>query len=87
MSPPFVNGSCDPFLPQSANCVVGSYVTYSIKVDDLSDVKTGIKFASDNNIRLVIRTFSSLVELRTPLTLIQATLVTTSMARALDLAR
>jgi hypothetical protein len=87
MSPPFVNQSCDPFLPRSADCVVGTYVTYSIRVDGPSDVTAGIKFASDNNIRLIIRTLSLLQEPRTVLTRPQATLATTSMAKALDLER
>jgi len=59
MAPPFVNQSCDPFFPRSADCIVGSYVTYSVKVEGPSDVTAGIKFASDNNIRLVIRKLAS----------------------------
>jgi hypothetical protein len=87
MAPPFVNQSCDPFLPRSADCVVGTYVTYSIKVDGPSDVTAGIKFASDNNIRLVIRTLVLLRKYRIVLTRTQATLATTSMAKAPDLER
>lgn len=87
MAPPFVNQSCDPFLPRSADCVVGSYVTYSIKVDGPSDITAGIKFASDNNIRLVIRTLTLLQTTRTQLTRTQATLATTSMGKVPDLER
>jgi len=61
MAPPFVNQSCDPFLPRSADCVVGSYVDYSIKVEGPSDITAGIDFAKKNNIRLIIRMFASLV--------------------------
>lgn len=56
MAPPFVNASCDPFSPRSADCVVGTYVSYSIKVDGPADVSAGLKFANENNIRLIIRT-------------------------------
>lgn len=59
MSPPFVNATCDPFSQRSADCVVGTYVSYSIKVDRPSVVSAGIKFANDNNIRLIIRTSPS----------------------------
>lgn len=55
MAPYFVNQSCDPFLPRSADCVIGSYVQYSVNVADASDISAGIQFANDNNIRLIIR--------------------------------
>jgi hypothetical protein len=61
MAPPFVNQSCDPFLPRSAECVVGSYVDYSIKVEGPSDITAGIDFAKKNNIRLIIRTSPSTI--------------------------
>ena len=61
MAPPFVNQSCDPFLPRSADCVVGSYVDYSIRVEGPSDITAGIDFAKKNNIRLIIRTLASTI--------------------------
>lgn len=69
MAPYFVSQSCDPFLPRSAECVIGSYVSYSVKVENADDVSAGIKFANDNNIRLIIRTFVlPLRPSKTPLT-------------------
>ena len=59
MAPPFVNQSCDPFLPRSADCVVGSYVDYSLRVEGPSDITAGIDFAKKNNIRLIIRKCTS----------------------------
>ena len=55
MAPFFANQSCDPFLPRSARCILGTYVQYSINVSQTSHVIHGIKFAAQNNIRLVIR--------------------------------
>ncbi|KAL1304334.1 hypothetical protein AAFC00_000735 [Neodothiora populina] len=55
MAPFFANQSCDPFQPKSSQCVIGTYVQYSINVSTRHDVAAGIKFANDNNIRLVIR--------------------------------
>ena len=55
MAPFFANRSCDPFQPRFDQCVVGSYVQYSINVSNAHDVKSGIKFAQKHNIRLVIR--------------------------------
>jgi hypothetical protein len=50
MAPPFVNQSC-----------VGSYVDYSIRVEGPADITAGIDFAKKNNIRLIIRKFSSTI--------------------------
>lgn len=55
MAPFFANRSCDPFQPRSAQCVIGSYVQYAINVSSAADVSAGIKFATEKNIRLVIR--------------------------------
>ncbi|GAB7360903.1 hypothetical protein MBLNU230_g0889t1 [Neophaeotheca triangularis] len=55
MAPYFANRSCDPFLGPSGQCVIGTYVQYSIDVSCAEDVSAGIKFANEHNIRLVIR--------------------------------
>ncbi|KAJ6526891.1 hypothetical protein DFH09DRAFT_1045946 [Mycena vulgaris] len=55
MAPFFANQSCDPFLPESAQCIIGTYVQYAINVTTADDVSAGIQFAIKYNIRLVIR--------------------------------
>ncbi|KAK5709823.1 hypothetical protein LTR17_019437 [Elasticomyces elasticus] len=55
MAPFFANRSCDPFQPESAQCVIGTYVQYAVNVSTPDDVAAGIKFATKKNIRLVIR--------------------------------
>lgn len=55
MAPFFANRSCDPFQPESAQCVIGTYVQYTVNVTNAQDVAAGIKFANKHNIRLVIR--------------------------------
>ncbi|KAJ7053797.1 FAD binding domain protein [Mycena amicta] len=55
MAPFFANQSCDPFLPESAQCVLGTYVQYAINVSSADDVSAGIRFATKYNIRLVVR--------------------------------
>lgn len=55
MAPFFANRSCDPFTPRSADCVIGTYVQFTVNVSSAADVAAGIKFANDRNIRIVIR--------------------------------
>jgi hypothetical protein len=55
MSPYWQNGSCDPFTPISSPCTLGNYVSYSINVSGANDVKEGVRFAKQNNVRLVIK--------------------------------
>lgn len=55
MAPFFANQSCDPFTERSAQCVLGTYVQYSINVQTAYDIAAGINFANDRNIRLTIR--------------------------------
>jgi len=55
MAPFFANRSCDPFTERSAQCILGTYVQYSVNVSSAADVSAGIGFAKDRNIRLVIR--------------------------------
>jgi hypothetical protein len=47
--------SCDPYTPETTPCTLGNYVDYSINVTSAADVATGLKFAQDKNIRLVIK--------------------------------
>ena len=55
MAPFFANQSCDPFQPTSGQCVIGTYVQYSVDVQTPDQIAQTIKFATDRNIRLVIR--------------------------------
>ncbi|KAI9794888.1 MAG: hypothetical protein M1816_003017 [Peltula sp. TS41687] len=55
MAPFFANRSCDPFLPRSAQCIVGAYVSYAVDVKEPSDIAKTIWFATYHNIRLVVR--------------------------------
>ena len=55
MAPYFTNNSCNPFLPPSAPCIVGSYVSYSVNVSEPLDIARAIRFATYFNIRIVIR--------------------------------
>ncbi|KAF9876186.1 FAD binding domain-containing protein [Colletotrichum karsti] len=51
----FANQSCDPFLQPSDRCIIGTYVQYAVKAASAADYSATIKFAQENNIRLVIR--------------------------------
>jgi hypothetical protein len=47
--------SCDPYTSKTTPCTLGDYIDYSINVTSAEDVVAGLKFAQENNIRLVIR--------------------------------
>ncbi|ETS76420.1 hypothetical protein PFICI_11807 [Pestalotiopsis fici W106-1] len=51
----WANNSCDPFTAVDAQCIVGAYVSYVVNASCASDYQETIKFARDNNLRLVIR--------------------------------
>ena len=51
----FTNNSCNPFLPDSAPCTIGNYVSYSVNASDASDYQKTIAFTRQYNIRLVIK--------------------------------
>ncbi|KAI8229266.1 FAD-linked oxidoreductase ZEB1 [Colletotrichum sp. SAR 10_86] len=55
LSPWFQNQSCVPFTPRSSACELGNYASYSINVTGPSDIISGLKFAQQNNVRLVIK--------------------------------
>jgi hypothetical protein len=51
----FANSSCDPFTSPSAQCVVGSYVQYTVNATSARDYQRALEFVQEHNIRLVIR--------------------------------
>ncbi|KAF4427081.1 FAD-linked oxidoreductase sor8 [Colletotrichum fructicola] len=51
----FANSSCDPFNQPTDRCIIGTYVQYAVKATSAADYSATIKFAQENNIRLVIR--------------------------------
>ncbi|KAH8884168.1 FAD binding domain-containing protein [Thozetella sp. PMI_491] len=51
----FANQSCDPFTSTSSACELGNYVSYAVNVTSAADVAAALAFASDNNIRVVVR--------------------------------
>lgn len=55
MSLYFQNNTCTPFSPRSAKCDLGNYVSYSIDVRSVDDVRAGLEFVQRHNIRLVIK--------------------------------
>ncbi|KAL9049662.1 MAG: hypothetical protein Q9162_007104 [Coniocarpon cinnabarinum] len=55
MAPFFANRSCDPYLPRSAQCVIGAYTPYVVDVSTPQQISQTIAFATAHNIRLVIR--------------------------------
>ncbi|PQE21481.1 FAD binding domain-containing protein [Rutstroemia sp. NJR-2017a BBW] len=51
----FANMSCDPFTPRDAQCITGTYVPYAVNASGVTDYRSTLAFATENNIRLVIR--------------------------------
>ncbi|KAK4208838.1 hypothetical protein QBC37DRAFT_64496 [Rhypophila decipiens] len=51
----FQNQSCDPFTPAEKPCELGNYVSYSINVTGADDIRAGIDFSREKNVRLVIK--------------------------------
>jgi hypothetical protein len=57
----FANNSCNPYTPPSDPCVVGALVQYSVNVsaasldESIADYRATLAFASERNIRLVVR--------------------------------
>jgi FAD/FMN-containing dehydrogenase len=49
------NNSCNPFADRSSPCEIGNLVSYAVNVSTTSEVADTIKFASDHNVRLVVR--------------------------------
>ncbi|KAJ5759085.1 hypothetical protein N7520_006241 [Penicillium odoratum] len=55
MAPFFANGTCDPYHPVSKPCTLGNYVRYSVNVTSPSQISSALKFATEHNIRVIIR--------------------------------
>lgn len=55
MAPYFTNNSCNPFLPRSAPCTIGNYVSYAVNASGTADFQKTVDFAQRHNIRLTIR--------------------------------
>ncbi|KAH6974604.1 putative FAD-dependent isoamyl alcohol oxidase [Ilyonectria sp. MPI-CAGE-AT-0026] len=55
MNPYFQNLACSPFTPVSRPCELGDSAVYSVNVSGPADVQAGLKFAQQNNVRLVIK--------------------------------
>ncbi|KAL4888148.1 putative isoamyl alcohol oxidase [Aspergillus ambiguus] len=51
----FQNNTCTPFTPSSTGCSLGNYASYSIDVRSIDDVRAGLSFAQQHNIRIVIK--------------------------------
>ncbi|KAF7956665.1 hypothetical protein EAE96_003999 [Botrytis aclada] len=47
--------SCDPFTPRDAQCTIGTYVPFAVNASCVADHQATLAFATENNIRLVIR--------------------------------
>ncbi|RPA83803.1 FAD-binding domain-containing protein [Ascobolus immersus RN42] len=52
---PWSKYSCSPFTDKSEPCTMGGYAAYAIKALCYTDIQAGVKFARDNNLRLVVR--------------------------------
>ncbi|KAK1995543.1 FAD binding domain-containing protein [Colletotrichum falcatum] len=51
----FANQSCDPFTDRAIPCTLGNYVSYAVDVQSAEHVSSALKFAKDNNLRVVVR--------------------------------
>ncbi|KAJ6467778.1 hypothetical protein C8R45DRAFT_473818 [Mycena sanguinolenta] len=54
-APIFANASCDPFTAENSPCKFGNYVRYAVNASEASDISATLHFASQKNIRLVVR--------------------------------
>ncbi|APA08512.1 hypothetical protein SS1G_02212 [Sclerotinia sclerotiorum 1980 UF-70] len=55
MSPYWLNNSCSPFTSVNASCTLGNMASYAINVSSADDIIAGLKFATQNNIRVTIK--------------------------------
>ncbi|KAJ5358569.1 FAD binding domain protein [Penicillium cataractarum] len=55
MAPFFTNGTCDPYHPVSKPCTLGNFVRYAVNVSESSHVAKTLQFATEHNIRFIIR--------------------------------
>ncbi|KAL9122682.1 MAG: hypothetical protein Q9187_000768 [Circinaria calcarea] len=55
MNPYWLNDTCSPYTARDAPCTLGNIVSFAINVTSAEDVAAGVKFAQEQNIRLVIK--------------------------------
>jgi FAD binding domain-containing protein/berberine-like enzyme len=55
MAPFFANQSCDPFQPRERPCLLGNHVVYAVDARSPEDISAAIAFATEHDIRFVIR--------------------------------
>lgn len=55
MAYPFSDNSCNPWLQPNTTCTLGGHVAYSVNATGVEDLQKTVRFATQNNIRLVIR--------------------------------
>ncbi|KAI1271764.1 FAD-binding domain-containing protein [Xylaria sp. FL0933] len=55
MSPYWLNDSCSPFPASGFGCTLGNLAAYALEIDSAATAAAGLKFATDNNIRLSIK--------------------------------
>ncbi|KAF2636139.1 isoamyl alcohol oxidase [Massarina eburnea CBS 473.64] len=55
MAAAVANKTCNPFTARDTSCALGNMVSYAVNASSSADFASAIKFASKNNIRLVIR--------------------------------
>ncbi|KAI8632857.1 FAD-binding domain-containing protein [Xylariaceae sp. FL1651] len=55
LAPWFQNQSCTPFEAEDSLCTLGNYASYSINVSGSEDIKAGLAFARESNVRLVVK--------------------------------
>ncbi|KAF5353302.1 hypothetical protein D9756_007946 [Leucocoprinus leucothites] len=54
-APVFLNKSCDPFTSVDDQCIIGTYVEYSVDVASPDHVINTLKFAKEHKIRFVVK--------------------------------
>lgn len=55
MTPSFSGDACDPSTPREQPCDIGGLAQYIVKVTCPEDAAAGLKFAHDNNVRLIVK--------------------------------
>lgn len=55
MAAAVANESCDPFAASTGTCRLGNMVSYAVNVSSPAEIAQTIAYATEKNIRLVIR--------------------------------
>ncbi|KAK6599174.1 FAD binding domain protein [Botrytis cinerea] len=58
MAPYWLNDSCSPFTSTNTTCDLGNIASYAINVSSADDVIAGLKFATENKVRITIKTLA-----------------------------